>query len=76
MYGCVEVRTKKLHRGLRMYGDAVGNINIPELLAFHEKNGKIGTMSMYNFGQNKGVVEVGVDGTIAALECFMGDGIA
>ena len=40
------------------YGDAVGNINIPELLEFHKEHGKIGTMSMYNFGQNKGVVEV------------------
>lgn len=49
------------------YGDAVGDINIPELLDFHKKHGKIGTMSMYNFGQNKGVVEVGKDGVIDAF---------
>lgn len=49
------------------YGDAVGDINIPELLNFHKAHGKIGTMSMYNFGQNKGVVEVGADGTITAF---------
>lgn len=49
------------------YGDAVGDLNIPELIRFHEQHGKIGTMSMYNFGQNKGVVEVGTDGTIAAF---------
>lgn len=49
------------------YGDAVGNINIPELLKFHEEHGKIGTMSMYNFGQNKGVVEVGNEGMIKAF---------
>jgi len=49
------------------YGDAVGDINIKELLEFHRKNGKIGTMSMYNFGQNKGVVEVGKDGLIGAF---------
>lgn len=49
------------------YGDAVGNINIIELLEFHRKHGKIGTMTMYNFGQNKGVVEVGKDGKINAF---------
>nr|WP_316618786.1 glucose-1-phosphate cytidylyltransferase [uncultured Ruminococcus sp.] len=49
------------------YGDAIGDINIPELLKFHKKHGKIGTMSMYNFGQNKGVVEVGRDGMIDAF---------
>ena len=49
------------------YGDAVGNINISELLKFHKTHGKIGTMSMYNFGQNKGVVEAGKDGTITAF---------
>ncbi len=49
------------------YGDAVGNINIKELLDFHHAHGKIGTMSMYNFGQNKGVVEVGKEGVIEAF---------
>ncbi len=49
------------------YGDAVGNINIPELLNYHKNHGKIGTMSMYNFGQNKGVVEVGANGIISAF---------
>ncbi len=49
------------------YGDAVGDVDILKLLEFHKQHGKIGTMSMYNFGQNKGVVEVGADGTIAAF---------
>lgn len=49
------------------YGDAIGDINIKEILEFHKKHGKIGTMSMYNFGQNKGVVEVGKDGIIDAF---------
>ena len=49
------------------YGDAVGNINIQELLSFHYSHNRIGTMSMYNFGQNKGVVEVGKDGVIDAF---------
>lgn len=49
------------------YGDAVGDIDIPKLIETHKKNGKIGTMSMYNFGQNKGVVEVGSNGMIEAF---------
>lgn len=49
------------------YGDAVGDINIRELLQFHKSHGKIGTISMYNFSQNKGVVEVGKDGVIDAF---------
>lgn len=49
------------------YGDAVGDINIPELLEFHRVHGKIGTMSMYNFGQNKGVVDVAAGGEIQAF---------
>ena len=40
------------------YGDAVGDINIQELLEFHKKNSKIGTVSVYNFGQNKGVLDI------------------
>ena len=49
------------------YGDAVGDVNITELVNFHKAHGKIGTMSMYNFGQNKGVVEVGANGVIDAF---------
>lgn len=49
------------------YGDAVGDINVEEVLAFHRSHGKIGTMCMYNFGQNKGVVEVGENGLIDAF---------
>ena len=49
------------------YGDAVGDINIKGLLEYHKKNGKIGTMSMYNFGQSKGVVECGKNGLIQAF---------
>lgn len=49
------------------YGDAVGNINIQELLQFHQSHGKIGTISVYNFGQNKGVLEIAKDGTVNAF---------
>ncbi len=40
------------------YGDAVGDIDINELLLYHKKHSKIGTVSVYNFGQNKGVLEI------------------
>ena len=40
------------------YGDGVGDIKIDELLKFHKSHGKIGTISVYNFGQNKGVLEI------------------
>jgi glucose-1-phosphate cytidylyltransferase len=49
------------------YGDGVGDVNIREVLDFHRSHGKIGTMSMYNFGHNKGVVEVGENGIIDAF---------
>ncbi|MGI0528408.1 glucose-1-phosphate cytidylyltransferase [Treponema socranskii] len=40
------------------YGDGVCDINIKDLLEYHKSKGKIGTVSVYNFGQNKGVLEV------------------
>lgn len=48
------------------YGDAVGDINIKELLEFHKAHKKIGTVSVYNFGQNKGVLEI-KDGKVEAF---------
>ena len=49
------------------YGDAVGNVNVKKLLEFHRQKKKIGTISTYNFGQLKGVVEILNDGTINAF---------
>ncbi len=49
------------------YGDAVGDVNIDELLKLHKENGKIGTVSVYNFGQNKGVLEIAKDGSVKAF---------
>ena len=40
------------------YGDAVSNININKLETFHRQHGRIGTISVYNFGQSKGVIDV------------------
>ena len=49
------------------YGDAVGDIDMDKLVDFHKQQGKIGTMSLYNFGQSKGVVEVERSGSIQAF---------
>lgn len=49
------------------YGDAVGDINIESLLQVHNDNNKIGTMTIYNYGQSKGVVEYNENGMIDAF---------
>lgn len=49
------------------YGDAVGDIDINSLLDFHKKHGKIGTVSVYNFGQNKGVLDIDNNGRVNAF---------
>ena len=49
------------------YGDGVGNINIEKLLQYHKDHGRIGTISVYNFGQNKGVLDVGENGKVTAF---------
>ena len=46
------------------YGDAVGDIDIPKLVDFHKSHKKTGTISMYNFGQNKGILEFDQNGLI------------
>ena len=45
----------------------MGDVDIRALLSCHKRQGKMGTVSMYNFGQNKGVVEVGKDGLVEAF---------
>lgn len=49
------------------YGDAVGDVDLNELLAYHKQHGKIGTISVYNFGQNKGVLDISPDGKVNAF---------
>ena len=46
------------------YGDAVGDVNIRELVRFHKSHGKIGTVTIYNYQQNKGVLNVAEDGRV------------
>lgn len=49
------------------YGDAVGNVDITELLQYHKAHGRIGTVSAYSFGQNKGVLDIGENGAVRAF---------
>lgn len=54
-------------RFMLTYGDGVADVNIPEVIKYHNEHGKCGTICMYNFSQSKGVVEVGGDGVIEAF---------
>lgn len=49
------------------YGDAVGDIDLHALLEHHRQSGKMGTISVYNFGQSKGVVHIDESGSIASF---------
>lgn len=49
------------------YGDAVSDININDILRFHNSHNHIATMSVYNYGQTKGIVEMSKDGTVKAF---------
>lgn len=48
------------------YGDAVGDVDVEKLLTYHKQHGKLATISVYNFGQNKGVLDI-KDGTVKAF---------
>lgn len=49
------------------YGDAVGDINIAELVEYHKASKNIGTVSVYNFGQEKGVLDIAKNGSVKAF---------
>jgi len=46
------------------YGDAVGDIRIDEIVNKFASSKKLGVISVYNFGQSKGVLEVAKDGLV------------
>lgn len=48
------------------YGDAVSDIDVKQLVDYHKSHGKLATVSVYNFGQNKGVLEI-KDGKVEAF---------
>ncbi|MGN0157278.1 MAG: glucose-1-phosphate cytidylyltransferase [Lachnospiraceae bacterium] len=49
------------------YGDAVSDINIKELLKFHENHGKIATITAVSVGQRFGVLNIEEDSSITAF---------
>ena len=57
------------------YGDGVSDLNITELLKFHQSHGRLVTMSAYNAGQRFGVLDVAPSGQIREFrEKTQGDG--
>lgn len=49
------------------YGDGVADININELVKFHQSHGKIATITTVNVGQRFGVIEMDDSDTIKAF---------
>lgn len=52
---------------LLTYGDAVGDIDVNAVVESHKKSGKLATITVYNFGQSKGVVDINKDGSVNAF---------
>ena len=50
------------------YGDGVGNINILELLKFHQKSGKIATLTATKPFGRFGVIEIEEDGLVSSFK--------
>jgi len=46
------------------YGDAVSDIDLDKLLAYHKKNGKVATISAVNIAQMKGVLNLTAEGLV------------
>lgn len=58
------------------YGDGVANINIPELIQFHKKTGKLATLSSIQLPGRFGNVETDANGTVTTFqEKPVGDGV-
>ncbi|MDO4490600.1 MAG: glucose-1-phosphate cytidylyltransferase [Lachnospiraceae bacterium] len=57
------------------YGDGVSDLNLSELLAFHQSHGRMVTLSAYNVGQRFGVLDITESGRITEFrEKIQGDG--
>lgn len=57
------------------YGDGVSDVNIAELLKFHEQHGKLVTITSVNPGQRFGALDIASDGHIISFrEKAKGDG--
>ena len=49
------------------YGDGVSNIDIPKLVDFHNKSGKLATLTAINVAQKFGVLEINSNNEIEAF---------
>lgn len=49
------------------YGDAVCDVNIEELVKFHQKNGKIATLTAVLREQEKGILDIGGDNAVLSF---------
>lgn len=49
------------------YGDAVSDVDIRRVLAFHQSHGKIATLTTVDFSQMKGVLDIDKDHTIRSF---------
>jgi glucose-1-phosphate cytidylyltransferase len=52
---------------LLTYGDGVGDVDIKAVIESHIKSKKLATITVYNFGQNKGVVDIDKNGEVKAF---------
>jgi glucose-1-phosphate cytidylyltransferase len=52
---------------LLTYGDGVGNVDINACIDEHKRSHKLATVTVYNFGQSKGVLDVSRNGEINAF---------
>lgn len=49
------------------YGDGVADVNISEILRFHQSHGKIATITTVNISQMKGVLDISEDNTVLSF---------
>lgn len=61
-------------RFMLTYGDAVSDVDIRKLLQFHEKHGKIATITAVNIGQRFGVLDIKDDEVRSFREKYSDDG--
>ncbi len=60
---------------LMTYGDAVCDVDIQKVVAFHQSHGKIGTLTAVTLEQQKGVLDIGGDNAVHSFrEKNMSDG--
>lgn len=58
------------------YGDGVCDVNIAELVQFHQKHGKLATLTAVMQDQSKGVLDIGADNAVKSFrEKNISDGV-